>query len=556
MKRRSIFDGAMKGLGVLTAGLLLAGCAAGGGSVADPSGSGVPAAPGDRVDGGVIEYAHDQEPACLQGGWTHNSFLARQYLDSLVAETEDHGVAPWLAESWAVSPDQLVWTFELKSGVQFSDGTPFDAEAVRATFEYYRAPETSNGLFNSYLGEFFDHSEVVDPLTYRLHLKKPYSPLLSVLAQSAYGIQSPVALARGPEANCSNPIGTGPFVIEKWDRGQSITFTKNEAYNSAPATAKHQGPAYVDKLVWKFLKDNTVRFGSLTSGESDAISAIPPGDWATAQDSYQILHNIVPGRGLSLTFNTSRAPFDDERVRQAFAYSADRENSVAAAFNGVLPYTGNGALSPSSPDFDESVADAYPYDPDKASKLLDEAGWTEKNADGFRTKDGQELGVDIVYPAGAIVSSEGQTVLQNVQEQAKSVGFAVNLVPVTQSDFFAGKIASPDAYDIYVVYWSSPTPAVMYLNFRQDLPDRPTPHNNAYYNDPELESILAEAIATTDPEVQAKLYSQAQQIVSDKAVAVGMYPQDLSLAVDPALHDVWIAGGVGEPVFHDAYFVE
>ena len=536
----------------LAACVMLAAC--GRPETGDGSSKGVAASPGELVSGGVIEYGHEQEPPCVHGGWVQNAYLARQYLDNLVSLDDSGKPVPWLATSWDISPDRRSYTFHLKPGVKFTDGTELDAAAVKTNINNYLDPDSPNGTVVSYIGQYFESDEVVDKLTYRLHLKAPYTPLLTVLSQGYFGIQSPTALARGPKVNCAQPVGSGPFKIAQWDRNRSITFVRNDQYNSAPANAKHQGPAYVDKLIWKFLKDPVLRYGSLTSGSSDVIYNVPALNWAEATRKFQTEQYITPGRPNAITLNVAHAPFDDVRVRQALAYSADRKKSVETAYLGVVPYNANGALSQSTPDYDAKAGD-FPHDPAKANELLDSAGWTLRDGDGIREKDGKRLTARVVYPADSIIGAEGAGILQDVAAQAREVGFDLQLVPATQSAYFGGNYAKADTYDAYVGYWTSPTPGLLYINWRQRLSDNPNPYNTAFYNDPHLQGLIEQANSSADPAQAASLYSDAQRLIGDNALSIGLYTQTTSLASNPELHDVWIEKSQGEPVFADARFV-
>lgn len=510
-------------------------------------------ATGERVDGGTIRYGHQQEPPCIYGSWIQNAYLSRQVLDSLVAQADGGKIVPWLAESWTVSADQRVWTFTLADGVSFTDGTPFTAEAVRANFEYWVGG--GNGTAFAYIGSYYESSRAVDERTFELTLRAPYSPLLSVLSQGYFGIQSPTALDRGAEANCEQPIGTGPFTVADWKRGESVTFERNADYNSAPANAKHQGPAYVDGIEWRFLADPTTRYGSLISGESDVIYDVPTVNWQAAQQQFEVQQYITPGRPVTLSLNTVEGPFTDVLVRKAFAFSLDRESIVESAFNGAVPFEGNGSLSQSTPGYNADVVDDYTYQPDTAARLLDEAGWNRVEGEEYRTKDGEKLEVRIAMGIGSIITQQGSTALQSVQQQAKDVGFTVTIIPVTQSDLFAGKYAAPNTHDIYPGYWTSPTAGILHINYRQNLPESPNPNNSTFFNSAELESTILAANSTLDIAEQNRLYGQAQQLISDQALAVGLYPQTTSLAIRAELKDVWIEDSQGEPVFHDAYFV-
>jgi peptide/nickel transport system substrate-binding protein len=527
-------------------GLLLTAC--GGGA----AGSG---ATGERVEGGTIRYAHLQEPPCVYGGWVQQAFLSRQVLDSLVSQTDDGTIVPWLAESWEVSDDQLTWTFKLKEGVQFTDGTPVDAQAVADNFDYWQAG--GNGTVSAHIGEYYESAKAVDPATVEVQLNAPYGPFLSAISQGYFGIQSPTALeTRSDEENCEAPVGSGPFTVGEWKRGESITFQKNADYDSAPQNAKHQGPAYVDSIVWSFVQDNTSRFGSLASGESDAIGEVPTVDFETAKAQYQAQQYITPGRPVTLSLDTVEGPFTDKLVRQAFAHASDRRAIVESAFLGVVPFEGNGNVSKTTPGYNTDVAHDYPFDQGKANQLLDQAGWTGRTADGTRTKDGEELAIDLVFGLNSIVTAEGATALQNLQEQVKGAGFKVNLIPATQSDLFGGVYSTPESYDAQLGYWTSPHSGILFINFRQNTEEKPNHSNSTFYNNPEIEQTIKKAISAKSPEGANRFYGQAQQALSDEAVTVGLYAQTSTIAAQPNLHDVWLEASQGEPVFHDAYFTE
>ena len=508
---------------------------------------------GEQLEGGTIRYAHLQEPPCVFGGWIQQAYLSRQVLDSLVTQTEDGEIVPWLATDWEVSDDQKVYTFTLKDGVSFTDGTPVDAQAIVDNFEYWVAG--GNSTVTAYIENYYESSRAIDATTFELTLTKPYSPLLSVITQAYFGIQSPASLERSAEEQCDQPIGSGPFIVGDWKRGENISFSRNDDYNSAPATAKHEGPAYVDSIVWSFLADPTTRYGSLLSGESDVVYDIPSVNWVQAGEQFERLQYITPGRPDVMTFNTSQGVFSDELLRKAFTYSLDRKTIVDSVFNGAALYEPNGAVSQSTPGYDASIADDYSQDLDKANDLLDEAGWTETDDEGYRTKDGAVLEVRIPVTTGSILTQEGATVLQIVQQQAREVGFKVTLIPVTQSELFSGAYSTVDAYDISVGYWTAPTAGIMYINFRQNLPESPNYWNGAFYNNPELEAIIVQANSTLDKTEQDALYAKAQQIISDHAVAIGLYTQTTTLAISRSLKDVWLEASQGEPVLSDAYFV-
>jgi peptide/nickel transport system substrate-binding protein len=533
------------GAGVLLAGSLLAACSA--------SSSGASTAgTGTKVQGGTIVYGHEQEPPCLYGGWLQQAYIDRNILDSLVTEADDGSIKPWLATSWTISADRLTYTFTLKPGVKFTDGTPLSAQAVADNFAYWEKGGNSTSQVS--LDPYFKSATALDPTHLKVQLNKPYLPLLTMLSQGYFGIQSPTALKRGQAANCDDPIGSGAFKVKVWKHGQEVVLVRNPDYTSWPATAKHQGPAIVNEVDWKFLSDPVERYASLTTGESNVIYDVPTVDWNDAKARFQLTQYITPGKPVSLYLNTIRGPFTDKLVRQAFAYGADRKSAVQTAFHGVVPYEGNPSVSQATPGYDASVANAYPYDPGKASQLLDQAGWSTRDGAGYRTKDGHELDVRLAYPAGSVFTSEGATLLQILQQQWKQAGFKVTLIPETQAETFAGKFSTPDSYDAQPWYWTSPSPAILWIVWRPSTKTNPNYNNSSFYNNDALGQVIQQGNSAATTAQADQYYAQAQQLIQDNAAAVGLYTQTSSIAVAKNLHDVWLEKSQGEPVFEDAYF--
>ena len=505
--------------------------------------------------GGVIQYGHVQEPPCLYGSWIQQWYLQRQFSDALVARRVDGSIAPWLATAWAVSDDRTVYTFEIKPDVSFTDGTPLDAKAVADNFALWLGddPDRRNNAASLYFKEHFTSAEATGPRTVRVTLKRPYAPFLTVLSHATLGILSPTALARGLQANCERPVGSGPFVVETWNHGENVVFRRNPNYNSAPATAKHQGPAYVDGLVWKFLKEPTIRYGSLTAGESDVIYDVPAVDFAEASRRFTIVRHITGGTPQRLQLNTEFPPFDDARVRRAFAHATDRKGAVAAIFRGAVPYEGNPVLASSAPDYDAEAAGLYPYDPAAANRLLDEAGWTGRGARGTRAKDGRPLTVRVAY-GGGYLSPDAAQAIEIIQEQAREVGFDVQLKPTPQADWLAGRNRGPRDYEIIPAYWTASSAEVFKISWKPDQGGVRNANNASRLQSAEAWDLIQRADGTADDAARKALYGQAQRLLAESAAVIGFVPLPVTLASRPDLKDVWLSGAVGEPVFHDAWF--
>jgi peptide/nickel transport system substrate-binding protein len=509
------------------------------------------------VSGGTLVYGSDREPSCLDPhnyGDMPQTYIARQYLDSLVSELPDGTVVPWLATSWSISPNGLTYTFHLKHGVKFTDGTPFNAEAVKANFTQELAPATQSGTDLGYIKGYYVSTTTPNPYTAVVHLSRPYSPLLDVLAQAFFGIESPKALARPESANCQDPVGTGPFKVQSWVHGEQVTLVRNPDYNSPPANAHHTGPAYLSEIIWKFLKEPSVRYAAVASGEAQAIFNIPPEDTAAAESNpnLSVLQFINSGNPYNLTLNVSHAPFNQLQVRQAFLYASNVSAGLKSAFFGAFPDAG-GPLSTNTPDYDAAFQNGYPYDTAKANALLNAAGWTGRNSQGYRTKDGQELTARLVYSADPGDTPPAMVSLfEDIQAAEKAVGFDLVLKPVPEATDFAAP-ANPKTYEALFEYWNSPSPAVLYIIFSTEELKEQSGNNVNWVSDPKLDKILLAAAATTDRTTQKQLYDQAQAIASQNAWELTLYPYNTRLAIYKTLHGVWIEPSEAEPVFYDAW---
>ncbi|GAA5054682.1 ABC transporter substrate-binding protein [Nocardia callitridis] len=530
--------------GIATALTLTAMLAVGCGDDAAPS-----SAATHRVDGGTITYAHYQEPPCLWGGWVQQAYLSRQVFDSLVSY-DNGAIRPWLATSWQTSPDRKAVTFTLRDDVHFTDGTPFDAQAVVANVEFW----LKNLGWVSY--SFLTGADAVDDHTVTLRTSEPNPEIFNELANGHFGIQSPTALSEHTaEQNCLAPVGTGPWIVQEWKRGEGIDFVRNDNYNSAPANAKHQGPAYAQRLDWKFVPDATTRWGSLLTGQADAVYDIPSSQWANANRDYQVLNYVATGRPQALTFNTNRGPFTDRKVRQAFVHAIDRAKITSAVFKGSVPFEGNGSLSKTTPDY-RNVDHSLPYDPATANRLLDEAGWTQRDKNGYRAKEGQTLKARLPYGLGSIITPDGSTAVQIIQDQVKQVGIDLELLPLTQTQQFGGAYAKPADKEVSFGYWVWPSPSILYITYKAGTAQAPNGNNTAFFDNPEVEAKILDAQREPDPAERTRKYAALQDWFDSEAIAVGVYDYTYNLTVADNLEDVWQDSGNGLPVFSDAYFVE
>ena len=506
----------------LTAGLAGTAAVAGCGGSTQAAVGGASAKP---VYGGTLVFATDREPVSLDpavGGDQPQSLIARAFLDSLVHQDVDGTIRPWLVRSWTISPDGLAYTFHLRTDVHFTDGTPFDAAAVRANFAYWLDPRTQSTVDSVYVADYAA-TRIVDAHTAVVTLKKPNAAFLEVLAQSFLGIQSPKAIARGIDVNGQSPVGTGPFKVASWDHQDKVTLVRNDDYAWAPAAAGHQGKAYAEKIEWRFIAEPATRFGALQSGEVHVIETVPPESFAVAKKSpnLKVLDGKRPGVPTGLSMNTTRAPFDDLRVRKAFRHAADvRSGLKSVFFDAYQPY--GGSLSPTTIYYDPSTEDAYPYDPAAANALLDQAGWTGRDSAGYRTKNGVRLRA--VFPVYPGVQPADKSLFEQIQATEKQVGLEVVLENVDSGASTARSIAWD--YDLSFGYWVTNTADALRYVYSSEFAthDGKSWHSNGSgIRNTRLDAALTQALQTTDPQRRKSLYATAQQIVSDNAVSLPLY---------------------------------
>ena len=538
--------------GAAALGLALTGCT----STSSPDGGGKP------TSGGTLTYASgDAEPTCLDphvGGNYPQALVSSQFLESLVSLDADGTIIPWLADTWTVSPDGLSWEFTLKDDVTFTDGTPLDAAAVQANIAHLQNPETGSSTGYLALAKVTGTEAVSDSVV-RLNLAQPDSALLESLAQPWLAIESPAALTRSQDENCAAPVGTGPFIVDSWVKQNAITLVRNEDYTSPPADAEHDGPAYLEEIVWRFIPDSASRYAALQAGEVDVIDNAQPDTISQAESSDTIVHLDAPRPGASnrIELNSGKAPFNDAAVREAFIRSANVDDAVASLFQGSAERSYS-ALSSVEP-LGVSRPDLFEYDPAAAATLLDDAGWAEKDADGYRVKDGVRLTVVFPVSTNQSIPAE-QSLFEQIQATAKETGFDVQLTKLDLSSWYTA--LGSNAYDAVSAPYTKIGPDVLRILFHSDgITPAPSGYfaNHAQVNDPELDSLLTEAdqVSTgstnADADQRASLYENAQDLILEGFYILPLYDQQNHFLLGSAVEGARALPTVSTPAFYDAW---
>ncbi|WP_250294363.1 ABC transporter substrate-binding protein [Streptomyces atroolivaceus] len=505
---------------------------------------------GDGRDGRIV-YAVDTQPDCLDpqiSPYDVTAALGRNIFDSLVVMDADGRIGPWLATSWQISRDGRTYTFRLREGVRFHDGTALDAAAVKATLDHTVAPETKSqyaaGLISMYTG-----ATVVDARTVRVALSRPYAPLLQVLSTATFGIQSPTALRANRGRTCLKPVGSGPFVFAGWARNRRIELDRNPHYAWAPAGVDHQGPAWAAGLTVEFIPEAASRFGALSSGQVDVASAVPPSHTGRLRhaDGFRLLRADQPGAPYTLLLNVNRAPLDDVRVRRALQRSVRLDALVKALYSGAYGRAWS-TLTPATTGYAATTEGSWPYDPDEAARLLDEAGWTGRDEDGYRTKGGTRLTLHWPYMT-SLMRDQRALLGQGIQAEAKRAGIDVRFTALEPGAYLE-KALGRDA-DILAFSWNRAEPDIMRSYFDSGQTGDKGGSNAFGISDPRLDDWLREASATRDPARRAVLYAQAQSRVNQQVLALPVYaPATLVGAADRVRGVTFDVQAY--PLFHDA----
>ncbi|QMU98389.1 ABC transporter substrate-binding protein [Microbacterium esteraromaticum] len=472
-----------------------------------------------------------------------SGMVQRQVLDSLVFQEEDGSFSPWLAESWTVSEDGRTYTFELRDDVTFSDGTAFDAAAVKANFDRIADPATESAQAASMLGgELYAGTEVVGEHTVAVSFTQPYAPFLQAASTAQLGFWSPKVLetsadqlaAGGPDVT----VGTGPFVLSEYTADQEIVYTRNDDYAWGPDGA--EAPK-IKTLRVELLPEASVRAGVLSSGEADVATQLPPNSVADLGDGITVTAREYPGLPYSLFLNEKHGVFADQKVRQAFSLAIDIDAAVEEIFFGEFPRAWS-ILGPTTPGYDESLEGSWPFDADKANALLDEAGWTERDEDGIRMKDGERLSARWI--AWTPISDDRTALGNAVQSDLKDVGFEIvreKLEPAAYNEQYG-----PKTYDITDWDFSGVDADLLRSHLGTD-----GFQNASQVSDPAVDELLEQGLSSADTAERAKIYTQLQQWNAQHVAIVPLYVSSLITAsadgVDGLEYDLY-----GRPLFYDA----
>ncbi|MBQ9180440.1 MAG: ABC transporter substrate-binding protein [Firmicutes bacterium] len=469
----------MLALTMVVSGAALTGC--GGGEEAASSGSSGSAAPA-ATDGALV-YASGDYTAINPALYEHGEINALLFA-GLTAHNEKNEVVPGLAKEWEKSEDGKEYTFKLRDGLTFHDGKPLTSEDVKFTLEAITDEKNQSEIVSNYTD--IDKIQCPDEKTVKITLKDNNEAFPDYMT---IGIL-PKHLLEGKnlaeDGFNQNPVGAGPYKLTAWDEGQSITMEKFDGY--------YAGAPKIEKVIFKIVADSDARALALESGDVDMAQVTPSAakDFKD-KDGFNV-YDMKTADYRAIAYNFNNKFWQDHReLPNILSYAVDRESIV----KGVLQGDGEVAFSPlQAGEYVNEDMEKFSYDPDKAQKLLEEAGW-KKNSDGIYEKDGKTLSFTIY----AMEDDQVRVDMAKVcAKNLKDIGVDAKAEAKAELDW--------ENQDACIIGWGSPFDPDdhTYKIFTSEAGD-----NYTYYSNKKVDEILTEARAESDKDARKKLYADFQE---------------------------------------------
>ncbi len=397
--------------------------------------------------------------------------------EGLTRYQADGSIAPALAESWEISGDGAVYTFDLRAGVTFHDGSEMTAEDVKFTLDRARAEESTNAQKALFAG--ITDVEVIDPLTVRVTLSAPDGGFLTKMAWGDAVIVAPESIDKAATA----PVGTGPFMFEEWVKGDRVEIVRNPDYwGEAPA---------LESATFKFISDPTAAFSAMMAEDIDAFPGYPAPETLAqfeADPRFQLLIGSTEGETI-LSTNNADEVLSDIRVRQAIAHAIDRQEIIDGAMFGYGTPIGT-HFAPHHPDYVDLTGQSA-HDPDKSRALLEEAG------------HGEGLTLSLKLPPPSYARRGGEIVAAQLRE----VGIETEIENLEWAQWLEQVFKGTD-YDLTIVSHTEPMDIGIYA--------RPDYYFN--YDSPEFQALMEQLTQATDPTKRSELMKAAQRHIADDFV--------------------------------------
>ncbi|MGY5809017.1 TIGR04028 family ABC transporter substrate-binding protein [Rhizobium sp. LEGMi198b] len=511
------------------------------------------------VKGGTLIYLEQQAHTNLYppaGGFYPNGGILNQITDKLTYQNpKTLEIEPWIAESWTVNNAATEYTFKIRKGVTFSDGSPLDANAVAKNYDTFglgnkELKQPVSEVINNY-----DHSEVVDPSTVKFYFRKPSPGFLqgtSVIGSGLVSLKT-LALPFDQLGDATKIIGSGPFVVESEALGKQLSLKARADYNWSPSKLEHQGRAYLDGIKYIITGEDSVRIGALLSGQADFIRQLQAYDEKQVADQSFAIY-AAPTRGVndSVAFRPDNPLVADIKVRQALLHATNNKEIVDTLFSANYPQA-KSVISSAAAGYAD-LSSNLSYDPAVAEKLLDEADW-KKGADGIRQKDGKPLSL-AVYES--LPQPQNKAVLQLVAQQWAKIGVKLQVLAGTSGNVVTDNI-DPVKTPLVVAEVGRADPDVIKSQFypknRDALLQKGGLNPKATFFDDKLNGILETVASETDRGKRLAAAKAAQEYLLDQAYVIPFFEEPQVFAGAPYVKGVAFEA-VGRPSFYSAWLAE
>ena len=493
----------------------------------------------DRPEGedNVLTYLEPQFFRTLYppaAGFYPNGGVVNQLTDRLLyQDPETLELSPWIATDMPkVNADATEYTFDIRTDVTYSDGSPLTAENVVANFDLFGRGDKARTLTTSEQIANYDHGEVVDKDTVKFYFTQPSPGFLQATSSYNSGLLSDSTLALDNEGfgpgNAVNVIGSGPFVVESESIGTDLTLKTREDYYWAPPAVKHQGRADIDGIHYILAAEESVRTGAVTSGQADIARQVSAPQESLLKDrGINIIARGTNSMDNQFAFRFNHPLLQDKRVREAIIHGVNREEILRVLFSDSYPLA-TSTVAATGLGYKEQ-AGAYTFDPEESKQLLDEAGWTP-GPDGIRVKDGKRLSL---RTNTALPQPRSKEVMTMVQDQLRGLGIEI---VVNAGDQSTQNADSKDIEKVQIYHSMVGRADYDVITSLYGINNRDAFLNQDEQGEPidaHLQELLDAVLDTPDTEGREKAVEKVQDYITEQAYALPLFEEPVVYAVRP-----------------------